>query len=233
MEAKTVEISHVWSWFVRGWQLFTLSPWMWMGVTLLAMVITVVALVFIPGYGGVIVAFLVPTLYGGLLYGAGELENEHRLKPEYLFRGLSKEDKTFQFVMLGGLTVGVYYLLLLITLLTIRSGGGRVFTLESMITSGLPLVYLAGIVVLSIVLLYACPLVMFAGVRTATALRSNLEAFRKNPLPLLLFGAVWLGLSILAAIPIGLGFLVLLPVTICALYYSYRDIYGYVSAPGF
>jgi uncharacterized membrane protein len=48
-----------------------------------------------------------------------------------------------------------------------------------------------------------------------------------------LFGAVWLGLSILAAIPIGLGFLVLLPVTICALYCSYRDIYGYVGAPGF
>jgi uncharacterized membrane protein len=102
-----------------------------------------------------------------------------------------------------------------------------------MITSGLPLVYLAGIAVLSIALLYACPLVMFAGVRTATALKGNLEAFRKNPLPLLLFGAIWLGLSILAAIPIGLGFLVLLPVTICALYCSYRDIYGYVSAPGF
>jgi hypothetical protein len=206
---------------------------MWMGITLLAMVIAVVALVFIPGYGGVVVAFLVPTIYGGLLYGAGELEKEHRLKPEHLFRGLSEEDKTFKFVILGGLTVGVYYLLLLITLLTIRSGGGRVFTLESMITSGLPLVYLAGIAVLSIALLYACPLIMFAGVRTATALKGNLEAFRKNPLPLLLFGAVWLGLSILAAIPIGLGFLVLLPVTICALYCSYRDIYGYVSAPGF
>src|SRR5919108_4171736 len=73
VEAKTVEISHVWSWFVRGWQLFTLSPWMWMGVTLLAMVIAVVALVFIPGYGGVIVAFLVPTLYGGVLFGVGGL----------------------------------------------------------------------------------------------------------------------------------------------------------------
>jgi uncharacterized membrane protein len=49
-------------------------------------------------------------------------------------------------------------------------------------------------------------------------------------LPLLVFGLVYLVLAVAAVIPLGLGFLVLGPVTVCAVYASYREIFG-GSAP--
>jgi uncharacterized membrane protein len=49
-------------------------------------------------------------------------------------------------------------------------------------------------------------------------------------LPLLVFGLVYLVLAVVAAIPFGLGFLILFPVTICALYASYREVFGETPA---
>lgn len=244
MEAKAVEMSQVWSWFMEGWRLFAISPGKWIALTALSLIIAGVALVFIPGYGSVSVAFVVPAIYAGLLYGAGELDNGHGLQFEHLYRGFSEESKTVSFVMLGALTVAVYYVLLLITLITFRLAGGEIVSLRSLFGAGagikiqggllsmlwsLGFFYLVAIVALSMALLYACPSVMFTGVKPMAAVKSSFEACFKNVLPLLMFSAVWLVLGVIAAVPSGLGFLVLLPVTVCALYRSYRDIYGYGS----
>ncbi len=244
METKAVEMSQIWSWFMDGWRLFALSPGRWMVLTALSVVMAGVALIFIPGYGSVAVAFIAPTFYAGLLYVAGELDNGGGLQFEHLFRGLSEGDKTVPFVLLGALTVGIYYLLLLVTLIAFKSVGGEMVSLRSLFVAGaevkiqgdllsvllfLSLFYLAVILTLAMALLYACPSVMFTDVKPMAAVKSSFAACLKNMLPLLGFGTVWLVLGIIAALPGGLGFLVLLPVTICALYRSYRDIYGYGS----
>jgi len=43
--------------------------------------------------------------------------------------------------------------------------------------------------------------------------------------PFLLYGLVGIGLAIVASIPFGLGWFVLLPVTIASMYTSYCDIF--------
>jgi uncharacterized membrane protein len=45
-------------------------------------------------------------------------------------------------------------------------------------------------------------------------------------LPFLVYGVVYVVAAIVASIPFGLGWIVLLPVLMLTVYVSYRDIYG-------
>jgi uncharacterized membrane protein len=57
------------------------------------------------------------------------------------------------------------------------------------------------------------------------AIGSSLMGCLRNALPLLTYGLIFIVLAILATIPIGLGWLVLLPVAITSTYAAYRDIF--------
>jgi uncharacterized membrane protein len=46
-----------------------------------------------------------------------------------------------------------------------------------------------------------------------------------NFVPFLLYGLLGVVLTIVAAIPIGLGFLILIPMIIASIYTAYRDIF--------
>jgi uncharacterized membrane protein len=58
------------------------------------------------------------------------------------------------------------------------------------------------------------------------AVKASFSACFKNLLPLLVFGVVYAVLAIIAVIPLGLGLLLLIPVSLCAGYCSYKDIFG-------
>ena len=45
-------------------------------------------------------------------------------------------------------------------------------------------------------------------------------------LPLLVFGLIYIVLAAVAMLPLGLGFLILGPVTACAAYASYREVFA-------
>ena len=53
----------------------------------------------------------------------------------------------------------------------------------------------------------------------------SFRACLKNIVPFLLYGIVFFFLFVLAAIPLGLGFLVVIPVLIASIYTSYRDVF--------
>jgi uncharacterized membrane protein len=57
------------------------------------------------------------------------------------------------------------------------------------------------------------------------ALRQSFGACLRNIVPFLLYGVIFLLLGIVAAIPLGLGMLVLMPVFFATAYTSYRDIF--------
>ncbi|HZC02098.1 MAG TPA: hypothetical protein VE844_12285, partial [Gammaproteobacteria bacterium] len=81
-------------------------------------------------------------------------------------------------------------------------------------------------VAVAVALIYACPLVMFAGMDPVEAVRNSIDTCRKNLVPMAVFGGMFLFAAVVAAIPLWLGFLVLLPVTVCAVYASYKDLYS-------
>ena len=57
------------------------------------------------------------------------------------------------------------------------------------------------------------------------ALKASFNACLKNTLPFLVYGLVVMVLLFFAALPVGLGFLVLIPVLSGSVYVSYRDIF--------
>lgn len=218
MEAKSVEPNAVQSWVVRGWQLFVKNPGMWIFLTFIGLVVDVILALFpLRLLGSLALAVITPALFSGLLYGAAELDNGRSLNVEDLFRGLTDPVKRMPLLKLSVVTV-VAAIPGLIGLLMFK--GGMFLTLiGSLIVAALS-------VAVAVALIYACPLVMFAGMDPVEAVRNSIDTCRKNLVPMAVFGGMFLFAAVVAAIPLWLGFLVLLPVTVCAVYASYKDLYS-------
>ena len=58
------------------------------------------------------------------------------------------------------------------------------------------------------------------------ALKASFAACLRNIMPFLVYGALGLVAAIVASIPAGLGWLVLLPVVMLTLHTTYRDVFG-------
>ncbi len=228
-----------WGWIVEGWQLFTRAPGIWIVILLIYLGISVV-LSFIPLVGPLAHALLSPVLVGGMLYGAAALARGENLEIAHLFRGFQDQERMGPLVMLGLISVAGYVLIALVIMVFMGGGlimgaaldsTGVIVPPEAMggLLAGAGLVALLIILVIgfliAMVLFYGTPLVMLGGQSAWPAAQDSVAACWINMLPLLVFGLIYLVLAVAATIPFGLGFLVLGPVTVCAVYASYREVF--------
>jgi len=72
---------------------------------------------------------------------------------------------------------------------------------------------------------FAPALVYFNDMQPVAAMKARFNACLKNWLVMSIYGLMTLVLCFFAALPMGLGFLVLIPVMVGALYASYKDIF--------
>lgn len=240
MTAIRVEAGRGWGWIVEGWQLFAQTPGVWIVLLLIYLAISVV-LSIIPLVGLLAHALLNPLLIGGLFYGVAAQARGEPLEVAHLFRGFQDQERMGPLIVLGAISVAGYVLIGLVIAVLIGGGLAAWFVLDS---SGMDVssqtleillmgaALLAGLIVLTIgalitmALFYGIPLVMLAGQNAWPAVQDSIAACWANMLPLLVFGLVYLVLIVVAAIPFGLGFLLLFPVTICAVYASYREVFA-------
>lgn len=233
MRAHVVEAAQGWTWYVCGWRFFTLNPGMWIALVVLAIIIAFV-LNLIPFIGRLAYMLIAPAFYGGFLYAARELDRGSDVEIGHLFVGLSDPNLRGGMLSLGGISIAVSVVTMVIMLL---SAGNAMLHMEAMAHGAAPmgvsigallgiLISLTVNLLVAMAFVYAVPLVMFDAVNPIDALKSSFEASWRNWLPLLVFGAIYIPLMIVAAIPLGLGLLVLLPVTSAALYCSYKSLYG-------
>jgi uncharacterized membrane protein len=73
---------------------------------------------------------------------------------------------------------------------------------------------------------YAPALVVFRDVAPVDALKASFAASLKNIVAFLLYGIIYIVAAIVASIPFGLGWIVLIPVVMLSIYVSYKDVYG-------
>jgi uncharacterized membrane protein len=88
------------------------------------------------------------------------------------------------------------------------------------------LVALALSIPIYMALWFAPALVVLREMPPLEAIKASFLGCLKNILPFLVYSIVVMVLGIVAAIPLGLGWLVLGPTLIASVYVSYRDIYG-------
>ncbi len=244
MTAIRVEASRGWGWIVEGWRLFAEAPGVWIVLLLIYLAISV-ALAMIPLIGILAHALLNPVLIGGLFYGAAAQARGEPLEVAHLFRGFQDQERMGPLLALGAISVAGYVLIGLLIVVLIGGGLAAWFVLDS---SGMDVssqtleilligaALLVGLIVLTIgvliamALFYGVPLVMLAGQNAWPAMQDSIAACWLNMWPLLVFGLVYLVLIVVAAIPLGFGFLILFPVTVCAVYASYREVFARVRS---
>ena len=227
-----VDAGHGWDWIVAGWEIFKKQPGMWIGLVVVGMIIFFVMAV-IPFIGSLASMILSPVFAGGVLLGCKALDEGGELELGHLFAGFREK-----FGTLAG--VGAIYLVavLVIALVVGLVTGAGIFALmaggdpSAAATAGALMGMLLAILLMFALLLpvfmamwFAPALVVLQGRGAVEAMKESFSGCLKNIVPFLLYGVVLFVASIVAAIPLGLGYLVLLPVVAGSVYASYRDIY--------
>lgn len=246
MTAMRADAGRGWGWIVEGWRLFVKAPGVWIVILLIYLAISVV-LSLIPLVGVIAQTLLSPVLVGGMLYGAAAQARGEGMEIGHLFQGFRDQERMGPLVMLGLFSVAGYVLMALVLVMFV-GGGVMMGAMMDNTGAGMPPEAMGGLfvgagliavlivitvgLVIAMALFYGIPLVMLAGQNAWPAVQASVAACWINVLPLLVFGLIYLVLAVAAAIPLGLGFLVLLPVTICAAYASYREIFEETPSPG-
>ena len=217
-ESREVDPGACFDWLRQGWAMFLVNPGVWIGSTLLLLII-LMAISIVP------------------LFGAGMIKLCRRIgegdEPEIadLFAGF--RHNAGQLVMVGVFfAIGVFGIAFMAFLLVSGGALGGVVT-GSVAGFGIALggVMLAGllVMVLSVPVImatwFAPALVLFHDMQPLDAMKASFAAGTKNLLPMVIFGVFLVVALFFAMLPLGMGLLLLLPVFSGAVYASYRDIF--------
>ncbi len=249
MDARVVGAGRGWQWIVEGFALFRRSPAMWLALTIAFVLLWLVSFI-IPLLGPLLFSLFTPALVAGLMLGCRALENGEDLEIAHLFAGFKQ--RAAPLVTIGGiylvgtiLVFGIVFLAAGGSMLaaTIGRPGVDLETMSAAIRSlALALAIGAAFYLPLIMLIWFAPLlVVFDGLAPVEAMRSSFSACLKNVPPFLVYGvailALWFVFSLPAAaglpgLLLGLALLgVSLPVLICSVYASYKDIFARAGPP--
>lgn len=233
MQAKSVDAGQGAGWFKCGWDLFKQDYGTWL-IMFLVFIGLSIALSLIPVIGSVILSIISPALLAGFMYAASEMDNGNSINIGSLFQGFKDRERRNKLLALGAIYLLAQVLIMAVMVALVggntamMEGETSQIDAEAMMTSGMGfsvlLVFLVGAIIM-LGFVYATPLVMLDNMSPVESIKASYSAGFKNVLSLLVFGVIYLLLAIVAAIPLGLGFLILIPVSILALYCSYKSIF--------
>jgi uncharacterized membrane protein len=223
-----------WTWIAQGWKLFTRAPLMWI-LSILVWFVIAIVMNFIPFIGGLAFQVLQPAIFAGFVVASRSVEVGGDFELEHLFAGFRA--RFGNLLIVGLIVLGCSILIFLVfaafagfsLLGAILSGNPQAIAhdlMASALTLALgALVALALYVPLAAAFWFAPALVVMHGMGPVEAMKQSLTGSLKNFVPFLVYGIVMLVFAILAAIPLGLGYLVWVPLAIASSYAAYRGIY--------
>lgn len=218
-----------WSWYKAGWRLFLRNPSMWIGYTLLWVLLALV-LWQIPFFGRVAWWLIGPALYAGFLYQAAELDQGRSVSVNRFFIGLTGKATRLPLLTLGIITLAAYAFLQVVTtvdpslyttiewLIRADAGVGLGTIVVNLVIRCVLLILILTLVTMA--LLHACPAIMFGRSEAFDAMMNSFEICARNWRAFAAFVGIFVVLFLAAMIPMGLGLLVLVPVASCAAYAS-------------
>jgi uncharacterized membrane protein len=223
---RAVASANGWQWIVKGFDLFKRSPGVWILILIILFAIT--WLLSRMWLGQLAANLIYPVFAGGLMLGCYAQANDEALEVAHLFAGF--RDRPGQLILVGFLyMIGVIAAALVASLIfgvsLLASGLSGAANIAPLTVLLFALVLLALLVPLAMTIWFAPALVIFHGLPAVEAMKQSFQGCLKNMVPFLVYGLIVLGLGIVATIPVGLGWLVLLPTLMASTYYSYRDIF--------
>ena len=233
MKARVVEAGRGWQWIVDGFGLFRKYPLMWIALTVVLVLIWMVSFI-IPLVGPLLFNLLSPVLFAGLMIGCKAVENGEELELPHLFAGFRKNPTAL--VTIGGVylvgTIVVFGVIFMtaggsmLPAVLDKSSGDVQEVAAAMRSMALALTVGFALYLPLLMLIWFAPLlVVFHDLTPLEAMKQSFFACLSNWLAFLVYGVIILVLWFIASIPLFLGLVVLLPVLICSLYASYKDIF--------
>lgn len=217
-------------WLKEGWQVFLKNPGVWIAISVIALIIFVV-LGFIPLLGQLAANLLAPVISAGLLIGCRALVQGEELKIEHLFAGFQQQ--TGNLVLLGVLALAASVVIGIVSFAIVGGSAATGAIVGNSAGAGMALggfmlamlVVLALAAPLAMAMWFAPALVVFRNRPPIEAIKASFNACLTNLMPFLVYGVLLFVLAIVAALPLGLGFILLLPVAAGSVYAAYVDIF--------
>lgn len=239
MESRTVAANRGWQWIIEGFRMFRVHPLTWIALVVVMLLIWV-ASAMIPLLGALAINLVSPVFFAGLMIACRSADEGGEPEVAQLFSAFKTHATPL-------VTVGGIYLagnIIAVGVVFMVAGGSALPTILSQSAGdiesvraavrGLSLGVAIGMAVFLPVLMavwFAPLLIVFHDMPPVAAMKRSLAACWQNTLPFLVYGVIGLVLSIAAFLPLMLGFIVLLPVLVCSIYASYKDIFPAVTAP--
>jgi len=243
MEARVVAPGRGWQWLFEGFWLFRTTPVIWIALTLALGLMWVVSLI-IPVLGPLLFNLLSPALFAGLMVGCRALESGKPLEMAHLFAGFRQHAAPL-------VTVGGVYLVgtvIVVGIVLVVAGGSMlpavltkpgtdIETLRAAARSMAVALAIGAAVYLPVLMAvwFAPLLVVFNGLAPVAAMKLSFTACVSNTVPFLVYGVAVLMAWIVLSLPAALGaagallaaalLVASIPVLICSVYMSYRDIF--------
>jgi uncharacterized membrane protein len=227
-EPRRVDAGRGLAWLAEGWILFRQAPLPWIGITLIGVVIFLL-LAFVPILGQLGSSLLSIVFGGGIMLGCRALDRGGELTIGHLFAGF--QTHLSPLLVIGALYLGAMFALGLIFALV---GGGAAFSAlwgraDPSVAAGsvalAGLIFLALLIPLAMAVWFAPALATLHNVPPVDAMKTSFSGCLRNLVPFLVYGVLFFILAILASIPFGLGWLVLLPMMAGSIYSGYKDIF--------
>lgn len=231
--SRSVPAGNAFEWLRTGWALFTGAPGVWIAIAIIMMILLLVV-PMVPLIGWIASPVLTPIIAAGALHACRRASAGETAQVGDLFWGFSQ--RTGPLAMLGLIYTIGWIAIVIVAFFVVGGGvlGGLVLGKSSAAAGtgaalGGTLLALLFIVLTSLPLImgmcYAPPLVAFHEMAPVAAMKASIGACLKNIGALTVLGVVLFIAAFIAALPIGLGMLIFLPVATGAFYASYRDVF--------
>ena len=227
-DPKSVDAGRGVAWITEGWTLFRQAPAIWIAITVIAAAGFII-LSIVPILGQIASPLLSVLVAGGIMLGCRDLVRGEPLTVAHLVAGF--RDHLNPLLVIGALYLGGMFAVIVVA--SVVTGGAAFALVRGSPDAGIAITSM--LLIMLVVMLLMIPLIMAIWFAPALVTLHNVEPVRalqlsfrgclRNLLPFLVYGIVTFVLAIIASIPFGLGWLVLLPVLAGSVYTSYHDIF--------
>jgi uncharacterized membrane protein len=233
-QARTVDPGRGLAWWTEAWALFMRSALLWVVLGLI-LIVGCAVIGMVPLLGALATALLMPPFIGGWMLAARKVHDGGTLEAGDLFSAFQGAQLT-PLMVLGALFAAATAITFLVAGVLGAGAAFGMFT-GGMHRSGAGLLAGLGVGLLAIgvfvtfgllataAMWFAPALVVFRQIAPIEAAKASFAAVFRNWLPFLVYGVIEIVLAIVASIPFGLGWLVLVPVMMLTAYVSYRDLF--------
>ncbi|MCC6533737.1 MAG: hypothetical protein IT531_14410 [Burkholderiales bacterium] len=227
-EPNAVDAGRGLVWLTQGWAIFRQAPLIWVAICVIGIVVFAL-LAWIPIIGQLATTFLSILFAGGVMLGCRALDRGEELTLAHLFAGFQSHRSPL--LVIGALYLaGLFVLIVAVSLITggtafafVRGG----FDVGTAFTSILLALLAVGLVIvpLAMAIWFAPGLATLNDVPPVEAMKRSFRGCLRNVLAFLVYGVLGFMLALLATLPAGLGWLVLLPVLAGSTYAAYKEIF--------